>query len=373
MTSNDVKNIQFPAEWHEQDAILLTWPHAGTDWAPYLEEVEETYVGITREILKEERVVIVCPEPERLIRRFSGEEREQLILCRVPSNDTWSRDHGPLCTRNNGTPVLNDFRFNGWGNKYHAVMDDQITGKLFQNGIFLPEVRHCEIPGFVLEGGSIDTDGAGTLLTTSTCLLHSGRNGAMTKPEIERILHQYLGVTRILWLDHGHLDGDDTDGHIDTLARFCDEDTLCYIRCSRPEDSHSEELGKMESCLRNFRTRNGQPYRLVPLPLPSPVYSDEGRRLPATYANFLILNNSVLMPVYGLPEDREALAILSLTFPGRRITAIDCRILLEQNGSLHCMTMQIPKGFLRMVSPAITGTRAETGPMPDSCNHLASG
>ncbi len=346
MMATDFVPVVFPAEWHPQDGILLTWPHRGTDWGERLEEVETVYLSIARAVLKEERLVIACAHPEQLRGRFTPEEHKRIIVRAAASNDTWSRDHGPLCTYYGGIPVVNDFRFNGWGNKYDGSLDDLITGHLYRSGVFRRGVRYNPEPGLVLEGGSIESDGRGTLLTTTSCLLHPGRNPGYSREQIEKLLGRHLGAVRFLWLEHGTIEGDDTDGHIDTLVRFCDPETLCYVHCDRPHDIHADELRKMEACLRSFRTSDGNPYRLVPLPLPSPVLC-EGRRLPATYANFLILNKSVLVPQYGQPEDREALDTLGSLFPGRRTAGIDCVPLIRQNGSLHCITMQIPVGFLR--------------------------
>jgi agmatine/peptidylarginine deiminase len=296
--------------------------------------------------LRKEKLLIICENKEHLRGHFSEEELSAVHFCEIPSNDTWTRDHGPIFTFEHGIPVINDFGFNGWGGKFGAILDNQITGELYRLGAFTPNARYRDYSGFILEGGSIDTDGAGTILTTSRCLLNPNRNRELTKSRIEFRLRESLGARQVLWLEHGELEGDDTDSHIDTLARFCKEDTICYVSCSDKKDHHFEELKKMERQLTGLRNVHGKAYRLVPLPMVSPVIGEDGNRLPATYANFLIINGAVLLPLYGVAEDREAVRIMSAIFPDREIRGIDCRSLIKQNGSLHCVTMQIPKGLL---------------------------
>jgi len=194
----------------------------------------------------------------------------------------------------------------------------------------------------VLEGGSIESDGQGTIFTTSCCLLAPHRNQPLTKDQIEERLKEYLCAERVLWIDHGQLTGDDTDGHIDTLVRIAPNDTLLYIGCDDPQDEQYEELHLMEEQLRTFRTTDGKPYRLLQLPMPRAIF-DECQRLPATYANFLVINGAVLCPTYNQPDlDAEALRIIGEAFPDREIVGIDCRSLIKQHGSLHCCTMQFP-------------------------------
>ena len=335
-----------PAEWADQDAVMLTWPHDGTDWESMLGEVEETYVNISLEIIKRQRLLIVCQDAEEVKARFTPDQLEKIEFFEIPSNDTWARDHGPICLFAGDYPVVKDFGFNGWGNKFDATLDDQITSKLFGERAFRQSVLYINCRDFILEGGSIESDGEGTILTTSACLLNPNRNPDMSKAEIEEKLVAELGAERILWLDYGHLEGDDTDSHIDTLARLCDRETIAYVQCTDPEDSHYGELKKMEDQLASFRRPDGQPYRLVPLPMVTPRYDAEDRRMGATYANFLIINGAVLVPVYDAPEDGRALEILAEVFPGREIVPVNCVSLIKQNGSLHCITMQIPKGFL---------------------------
>ncbi|MCB0571570.1 MAG: agmatine deiminase family protein, partial [Phaeodactylibacter sp.] len=254
--------------------------------------------------------------------------------------DTWARDHGAITVEEDGQWVLLDFMFNGWGLKFPAFHDNLITGRLYEQGVFgsWPLRR----PGMVLEGGGIESDGQGTILTTAECLLSPNRNPHLSQADIERQLSEWLGATHILWLHHGYLAGDDTDSHIDTLARLCPNDTIAYVRCGDPDDEHYAALQLMENELRAMRTKAGAPFRLTPLPWPQACYAADGFRLPATYANFLVINGAVLVPTYGAPQDDEALEIIGNCFPGRAVIGINCRMLIEQHGSLHCITMQYP-------------------------------
>ena len=311
---------RLPAEWEPQSGVQLTWPHADTDWAPMLDDILSVYEEMAREIRKRESLLIVPP----------------------PSNDTWARDHGfiTLVDDRGGIRLL-DFRFNGWGEKFPADIDNTLNRRIYDEGHVRGEyVDHLD---FVLEGGSIESDGRGTIFTTSCCLLAPHRNQPLTQQEIEDRLKEWLCADRIVWLNHGSLLGDDTDGHIDTLVRICPDDTLLY---TGGDDDHPD-LALMEQELRDLRTLDGQPYRLLRLPLPRPIY-DDGDRLPATYANFLVINGAVLVPTYAQPDlDGEAMRIIGEAFPGRDIVGIDCRPVIRQHGSLHCCTMQYPENVLR--------------------------
>lgn len=340
-----MNNVVFPAEWHPQSGILITWPHADTDWFDTLEEVTECYVAFSKEIMKREKLLVVCPEEDEVVKYFTPEERKNLITSELKSNDTWSRDHGAISVFVKGRPTLFDFGFNGWGLKFAANHDNQITQHLFRQEEFKPEVQYANKKNFILEGGSIESDGKGTLLTTSQCLMAPNRNQPMTLDEIDEYLRTTLGAYRVLWLNHGYLAGDDTDSHVDTLARFCDEHTIAYVKCDDETDEHFDELKLMENELKSFKTPEEKPYRLIPLPMADALYHD-GYRLPATYANFLIINGAVLMPAYASAKDETAKAQLQKAFPGRKIIDIDCRPLIKQHGSLHCVTMQFPKNFI---------------------------
>jgi agmatine/peptidylarginine deiminase len=339
--------VRLPAEWEDQEAVMLTWPHEGTDWAGMLEEVELSYAVVAREILRTASLLVVCRSREATERHFSPRERARIRFYEIPSNDTWARDHGPVCTFREGRRVVNDFTFNGCGNKFNAGLDNMINASLYRQQAFPEDAEYRGYPEFVLEGGSIESDGRGTILTTAECLLNPNRNHHLDREGIEGKLRNILGATRVLWLNHGYLEGDDTDSHIDTLARFCDEKTICYVRCDDPGDIHFRDLKKMEEELQQFRRADGEPYRLVALPMADPVFSKDGRRMSATYANFLFVNGALLVPLYGIPSDEKALAVFREIFSGYDIRGVNCISFIEQNGSLHCITMQIPKGFLR--------------------------
>jgi agmatine/peptidylarginine deiminase len=338
--------IIFPAEWHPQSAVQLTWPHKTTSWATFF-EVSACFENIAVEIAKRERLIIVCSDKKYVSERLAmGVNLDRIIFRKIPTDDYWARDHAAISTFENGCPVINDFIFNGWGMKYPAGLDDLVTRRLFESSpaVFAPKVKLVR-RRFVLEGGSIDTDGQGSLLTTASCLLSKNRNSILSKVQIEKYLRSSLGVDRFLWLEHGHIAGDDTDGHVDTLARFCSEDAIAYVQCTDPTDPHFEDLRLMEDELKSFRRRNGLPYRLLPLPLPENV-TFKGESQPATYANFLIINGAVLLPFYDVPEDEMAAEVLREAFPDREIKGVYCRPLLKQYGSLHCVTMQFPIGFI---------------------------
>lgn len=356
---SEIRATYLPAEWARQSGVQLTWPHKETDWAPVLKEVKECYVHMALEISLRERLIIVTPEPES-VERLLGERLPQralknVSLCRIGTNDTWARDHGFITLQTNMGHLLLDFQFNGWGRKFPAELDNQICRSMMEQGVLSGQYEdHLD---FVLEGGSIESDGQGTILTTSQCLLAPNRNQPLTKDEIEERLKRYLRAERILWLDHGYLAGDDTDSHIDTLARLCPGDTIAYVQCQDEDDEHYEELRRMEEQIQAFRTLDNRPYRLIPLPMAKAVYEEvenkgdgkmRGQRLPATYANFLVINGAVLMPTYRDAErDELARRQLQLAFPRHEIVPIDCRILIEQHGSLHCCTMQFPQGAIK--------------------------
>ncbi len=346
---------RLPAEWEPQSGIILTWPHASTDWADQLESVERLYSKVAATISCHEPVLIVCQKAEQVTGVRERAIREgavgaRLRLAVATSDDTWTRDHGPIgVLRAPARPILIGFRFNGWGGKFRSDQDDQISARLSAAGAF--GACGLEPSRLVLEGGAIETDGRGTLLAVTRTLVDPARNPGWSRRAIEQELCARLGLTHFLWLEHGALSGDDTDGHIDTLARFCAPDTLCYVRCEDPSDADYAELHAMEQELRALRDPHGRPYRLVPLPCPAPLFDPNGRRLPAGYANFLIIDGAVLLPVYGDPADSQARAILGRLFPDRQILPLDCRPLIRQGGSLHCISMQVPAG-IDLESPA---------------------
>ncbi len=344
-----MNHIFFPPEWYPQSAIQLTWPHPDTDWDYMLEEVTACYVNIAVEILKRQKLIVVCHNAETV--KYELKEYKDLFrnltLVELPTNDTWARDHSGISVINNGKKQVYDFTFNGWGLKFASNYDNQISRGLFKNDIFKSDVELLNKKDFALEGGALESDGKGTLLTTSECLLSANRNSFMSKDEIEKYLKEAFGLNKILWLDHGYLSGDDTDSHIDTLARYCDEHTIVYVKCEDKKDEHYEALAKMEEQLKTFTDYLGNPYKLISLPMAKAVYDEDNERLPATYANFLIMNDVVLLPFYNDQErDTEAKEKLEIAFPTREIIGIDCSSLIRQHGSLHCITMQYPDNFV---------------------------
>lgn len=328
---------------------MLTWPHAQSDWHTILTAVEQVYLALAHEICQREKLLVVCYDMahQQHIQELLQPQvdLQQVVFGIQPSNDSWARDHGPITVLQQQQPRLLDFQFNGWGGKYAHDLDNQITPALHTNGVFgTTPLEHSDI---ILEGGSIDSDGVGSLLTTRACLTHPGRNPQLSRSEIENRLKQLLGVKRILWLEHGWLAGDDTDSHIDMLARFCDARTIAYTACTDPGDEHYVELAALQQELATLTQPNGEPYELVALPIPQAILNQEGQRLPASYANFLIINGAVLVPQYDDPADAFALQQLTPCFPDREVIGINCRAVIEQFGSLHCLTMQLPAGVLQ--------------------------
>ncbi len=337
--------LRLPAEWEPQSAVLIAWPHAGTDWADRLAEVEASYRALAAAIMRFQPLLIAVADAtvrahaQTVLADVAQHERIQFVECAY--DDTWLRDSGPITLTGLDVPVLLDFRFTGWGGKYEAGRDDRLITALVESGVFRRS-RHQTID-FALEGGAIESDGRGSVLSTWRCL-HE-RHPQRTRAEITDILCRELRAQRVLWLDHGYLQGDDTDAHIDTLARFAPDDAIVCQACPDADDAHFTELAAMADELAQLRTLTGAPYRLFALPWPRAIV-DGGRRLAASYANFLIVNGAVLMPAYDDPADTVAAEVLRLAFPGREIVPVPCRALIWQNGSLHCLTMQLPEGLL---------------------------
>ena len=340
-----MNNKRLLAEWEPQDGVLLAWPHEGSDWRPYLEAVCPVFVEIVRQISRFELVVIAAPEPESVRGQLvdAGIDLERVQIHQVETNDTWARDFGPITVEERGTAKLLNFGFNGWGLKFASDLDNRINRRLQAMEVWKAPL---ETVGLILEGGSIESDGSGTILSTKECLLNDNRNPHLSREELEAELHRHLGSDRFLWLANGFLAGDDTDSHVDTLARLCPDDTIAYQSCPDRQDEHYPALQAMEGELRAFRTRDGRPYRLIALPWPSARIDEDGTRLPATYANFLVINGAVLVPTYDDDNDAAALDAISGAFPGREIIGINCLPLILQHGSLHCVTMQLSKGTL---------------------------
>ena len=339
---------RLPAEWEPQDAVQLAWPPSQGAYGPTFEvaAARAVFAQLAAAITQRQRLLLIANQANgvREALTAAGARLDRVQLRVLPFNDFWSRDFGPITIMADGRPELLDFTFNGWGSKYAATLDDQVTRRLHVEGAF----GHCPLRtvDMVLEGGSLDTDGQGTLMTTSHCLLSPKRNAGMTRNQVETSLKHHLGCDRVLWLDHGGIQGDDTDSHVDMLARFAGPNTILYSSCPTTSDWHHGPLKSMQAELEKFRTRTQQPYRLLPLPIPAPIHDRTGRRLAASYANFLVINGAVLLPVYGDPNDEVAKQTLAIGFPDREIIPIDCRPLILENGSLHCVTMQLPAGAL---------------------------
>lgn len=337
--------IRFPAEWEKQSAVLIAWPHHTGDFSNWLDSVEQSYQFIAETISRHQPLFIVCKhlDHQQHIESMIGESPSRHFI-HADVNDIWVRDTVFLTVEDNNQVKLCNFRFNGWGGKYPHDKDNALNHKVLAVPPFNKQV-HTDI-NFILEGGSIESDGLGTLMTTRQCLLNPNRNQGLSQQEIEQHLQQFLGAKRVLWVDQDNLSGDDTDAHIDTLARFCSADTIAYTSCEDAQDPHYDGLKKMEAQLQAFRTANNEAYQLVALPMPKPIFDEEGVQLPANYANFLIINGAVMVPVYDDPHDAIALQRLTACFPNHQIIATPCRPLVHQYGSLHCMTMQFPWAVL---------------------------
>ena len=340
-------SLRLPAEWEPQSAVLIAWPHADTDWAERLADVETTYVALAAAVTRFQPLIIVVADNALRLRvqallTSEGVDLSKIRLVELPYDDTWLRDSGPITLKSDdGAFQLTDFRFTGWGGKFGAEQDDALIAGLVHEGVF-GKAAHKRID-WALEGGGIESDGVGTVLTTWRCLVQ--RHPEQSREEMSKILSDSLHARRVLWLDHGYLEGDDTDAHIDTLARFAPGDRIVYQACDDASDVHHQELTRMGEELAALRTPDGRPYQLYPLPWARPIL-DEGRRLAASYANYLIVNGAVLVPAYGDTADDEAARIIGEAHPGREIVQVPCRPLIWQNGSLHCITMQLPAGIV---------------------------
>ena len=333
---------RMPAEWERQQCVLMSFPHEDTDWRKGgieqdLKDALSPFIRIAQAIAYAQAVYIICKDKEKTSSLFCYPRN--LTFIEIPTNDTWIRDYGYISIIEDEQKKLLDFIFDGWGGKFEATLDNSVNKALHKKGYM--GKTPLERIDFVLEGGSVESDGKGTILTTSQCLCNPNRNDGLSKVEVERKLQETLGATRVLWLDHGYLAGDDTDAHIDTLARFANKETIVYVKCDDKEDEHYEALQKMQTQLKTFCTPEGEPYTLVPLPMTGAIYNADGKRLPATYANFLICNDALLYPTYDDTNDSVAHEVFKQLFPDREIIPINCLKLIEQGGSLHCSTMQV--------------------------------
>lgn len=331
-----------PAEWEGLAHVLMALPNADTDWDYILPRAEEQYRDIVTVLTQNDvHVTLLCADVEHAASLMSTAKQEYLHLLRMDFNDTWTRDYGPIAVEHDGKLLACDFGFNGWGLKFASDRDNLVNARLRDCG-FIPADMYSHNTDFVLEGGSVESDGQGTILTTSRCLCSPNRNGGLSKEQLMPILHRRLGAEHVLWLDYGALEGDDTDSHIDTLARLAPGDTIIFTGCRNVEDEQFEQLLHMRAQLTLLRTMAGEPYNLVELPLPDAIYDEEGQRLPATYANYLVTPGKIFCPTYSQPQnDSLAMQMLSIAYPEHEIIGIPCTTLLFQHGSLHCATMQL--------------------------------
>lgn len=325
---------RFIAEFKEQSFTQIIFPHAKSDWADYLEEAEDTFIDIINAITEFQKCLVVCDDVARVSALFAP--HKNLNFVEYQTNDTWARDCSVLCVEEDGKIHLADYIFTGWGGKFDAALDNGMSKAISAH--YSAQMKSYD---FILEGGGVESNDKGVILTTSECLLNPNRNKHMNKDQITEFLKTTLGATEVIYLNNGYLAGDDTDSHIDTLARFIDEKRIMYVQCNNKNDEHYEALKKMEDELKALEKSHG--FELIELPMTSELWYDD-ERLPATYANFLFVNGGVIVPTYGVDEDAKALEIFAKAMPDREVIGVDCSVLVRQHGSLHCVTMNFAKG-----------------------------
>lgn len=331
-----------PAEWSAHESTWLSWPHKRESWPGKFEPVEPVVVRLVGALSRHERVrinVLDAAHERHVADLLDGRAHaENIRFHRIPTDDAWCRDHGAIFLNRAGDSGLHalDFRFNAWGGKYPPWDRDDAVATQMAKALGAP----CASVDMVLEGGSIDVNGAGALLTTEQCLLHPNRNPDLSREDIESCLRSLLGVQQVLWLGDG-VAGDDTDGHIDDLTRFVAEDTVVTAIEADAGDENYAPLAENRERLAAMRLADGRPLKVLEMPMPRPVVY-RGDRLPASYANFYIGNRTVVMPAFGDPADETARAVLAGCFPGREVVAIDCTDLVLGLGTFHCLTQQVP-------------------------------
>ena len=337
------KGFQFPAEWAPHTATWLSWPHKEESWpgkiglvyAKYCEFIKVVAEGeLVRINVKDDVMQAFAKQQLELV----GADMSKIEFYKFPTNDAWCRDHGPAFLINPQTKekVVVDWGYNAWGGKYPPFDLDDVIPTRIAKQFGLP-VYH---PGIVMEGGSVDFNGAGTVLTTTACLLNENRNPHLNKQQIEEYLHNFYGIKQVLWLGDGII-GDDTDGHIDDITRFVNEDTVVTVVEDNPADENYHILQQNLQTLKTMRLLNGKQLNIVELPMPDPVIYD-GQRLPASYANFYIANSAVIVPTYRCANDDKALAIIQQCFPDRKVIGIDSTDIIWGLGSFHCLSQQEP-------------------------------
>lgn len=342
--------VRMLAEWESCESVLLSLPENHTDWEYMLDEARDQYRRLIEAMTSRGvHCTVLTADRDSAAELLSPCPEENLTLIEAPYNDTWTRDYGPISVERHGRLRALDFGFNGWGLKFAADKDNLVNLFLSDKSVFVPKTYRNE-RNFILEGGSVETDGNGTILTTTRCLTSPNRNGGKSKGEITEVLRERIGAEHVLWLDYGELAGDDTDSHIDTLCRMAPGNTILFTGCRDMDDPLFEGLLKMRAQLTLFRNQEGEPYNLVELPLPAPIYDENGERLPATYANYLVTPKYIFMPTYNQPQtDTLACHTVKIAFPDHEVVPVECLQLIRQHGSLHCSTMQLPEGILNPV------------------------
>lgn len=337
--------FRMPAEWEPHQATWLSWPKDPVTWPDRVPQAQEVFAQMIEALSLGEKVHLLVDDAqaEQEVRKKLQEKKpvwENMSFHQLPTVDSWIRDYGPNFLvgsgENAGKLAYNDWIFNAWGGKYESLMADDAIPKKLESFLHLPRFE----TGIVLEGGSIDVNGKGSLLTTEQCLLNKNRNPQLSQEEIEGYLKNFLGVEQILWLGEG-IAGDDTDGHVDDITRFVAADKIVTVLEADPADENHRPLQENLKRLQAMRDLQGRPFKIATLPMPGPVYSDEGR-LPASYGNFYIANSVVLVPIFGHQNDVRALEVLRQLFPSRRVYGIRCEDLVWGMGAIHCVTQQQP-------------------------------
>ena len=341
-----MSSIYLAPEWERQDAIILVWPHTISDWSEQLTSIEKTYCELAHRISLKQQVIIIAYNLDHeqsihtKLNEHSINENNVITTC-IPSNDTWVRDYGPISIKfENGYKLLN-FEFDAWGGKYEYHKDNAFSSKFCEKlNLAIP----CEQIDFVLEGGNLEVNSQGELLSSVNCF---SRQSNLNIRRLEKKLRTWFGIQRVYWIDCIKLEGDDTDGHIDTLARFCSDEIIVYSAANNSYDQNTEMLQTLYSELKNIRQQANNKFELVPLPLPTPIHINK-QQLPATYANFLITNHYVLVPTFDDEQDSYALRTLQEIFPTREVIGINSLAMIQQLGGLHCATMHLSENTFTM-------------------------
>lgn len=319
------------AEWSEQELLMLALPHENTDWKPYLNDILNAYEIFVGAVSKFQKVLLIAPDERIFKQKFAKFKNTEFFKC--PTNDTWIRDYGAIDIWENERLVSLDFTFNAWGGKFESELDNSVNSRLFGEH-FKTHLREIAL---ILEGGSVEFNGAGVMMTTTKCLLNANRNAHLSQNELEKKLKEIFGIHTIIWLENGFIKGDDTDSHIDTLARFIDENTIAHCVCEDEKDEHFLPLNLMKKELEKTN------FKLLPLPLPKPKFYGE-QRLAATYANFVFINGALIVPSYDDENDEKVREILARALPNRQIIPVPAEVFLRQSGSLHCACQNRFKG-----------------------------